>query len=100
VIPGFAPQVPGPQLEEDVNPVDPVVFFEAPEEKELSMAARVVKAAQEKAAAGSVKVKVNEPYRVLLDGKAYTGGDVLEIPLDEEHKIWLKSGWVQPVKEK
>jgi hypothetical protein len=48
----FTPQHPGasfgaPGLEEDVKPFDPVVFFETPEEKELSMAARVVKATVE-----------------------------------------------------
>ena len=44
-----------------------------------------------------MKVKVVEPYRVVHEGKPYVGGDVLEIPDDDEHKIWLQSGWVQLV---
>lgn len=57
------------------------------------MAARVVKEAVEKPAA-SVKVKVVAPHRVLHEGKPYVGGDVLDVPDDAEHKIWLQSGWV------
>jgi hypothetical protein len=91
----FTPQGPhfGVQLEEDVKPFDPVVFMEAPEEKELSMAARVVKEVQENPTA-SVTVKVVAPHRVLHQGKPYVGGDVLDVPDDAEHKIWLQSGWV------
>jgi hypothetical protein len=94
----FAPQQPGvafatPGLEEDVKPVDPVVFVEAPEEKELSMAAASIKAATDNPST-PIKVKVNEPYRVVHEGNAYVGGDVLEVPDDKEHKIWLQSGWV------
>ena len=81
------------QLEEDAKPFDPVVFMEAPEEMELPMAARVIKEAEENPSA-SVKVKVVEPYRVLHEGKPYVAGDVLEVPDDKEHKIWLQSGWV------
>jgi hypothetical protein len=62
------------------------------------MAAANIKAAAE--AAASVTVKVVAPYRVMHDGKPYVGGDVLEVPNDKEHEIWLKSGWVEPVKEK
>ncbi len=40
------------------------------------------------------EVKVVEPYRVLHEGKPYVGGDVLDVPDDAEHKIWLQSGWV------
>jgi hypothetical protein len=100
MIPTFAPQARdfGVELEEDVKPIDPVAFIETGgEEKELSMAARVIKAAEEKPPT-SVTVKVVAPYRVLHKGKPYVGGDVLEIPNDDEHKIWFRSGWV--VKEK
>jgi hypothetical protein len=92
----FTPQGPpfGAQLDEDVKPISPVIFIEAGEEgEELSMAARVIKEAAENPAA-LIKVKVNEPYRVLHEGNAYVGGDVLEVPDDKEHKIWLQSGWV------
>jgi hypothetical protein len=77
--------------------VDPVVFFETPEEKELSMAAKVVKAAAENPAA-SIRVKVVGNYRVVHEGRAYIGGETLEIPDDAEHKTWLQCGFV--VKEK
>jgi hypothetical protein len=98
----FTPQHPGvafatPGLEEDVAPVDPVVFVEAPEEKELSMAAANIKAAVENPSA-PIRVRVVGNYRVVHEGKAYIGGEVLEIPDDAEHKIWLQSGFV--VKEK
>ncbi|MGO9652743.1 hypothetical protein [Mycobacterium sp.] len=83
----------GAQLEEDVKPISPVVFIEAGEEQELSMAGKVIKEATENPAA-PLKVKVNAPYRVVHEGKGYTDGDVLEIPDDAEHKIWLQSGWV------
>jgi hypothetical protein len=80
-------------LEEDVKPFDPVVFMEAPEEKELPMAARVIKEAEENPAA-PIRVKVVGNYRVLHEGKAYIGGEVLEVPDDAEHKIWLQCGFV------
>lgn len=100
MMPAFAPQL-GPQLEEDVNPVnpvDPVMFVETGAQEELSMAARAIKAAEEKPST-LVRVKVVAPYRVLHEGKPYVGGDVLEIPNDKEHTIWRKSGWVELVKE-
>jgi hypothetical protein len=100
----FTPQQPGvpfgpPGLEEDVKPFDPVVFMEAPEEKELPMAARLIKEAVENPSA-PLTVKVVAPYRVTHQGVGYTGGDVIEVPNDKEHDIWLKSGWVELVKEK
>lgn len=91
-MPAYPPQL-GPQLEEDVNPEPVAMFMDTGEEKELSMAARVIKAAEEKPSE-SLKVKVVGNYRVTHQGVAYTGGDVLEVPDDEEHKIWLQSGWV------
>jgi len=98
---GFTPQFPGftGELAEDVNPFDPVVFMEAPEESELSMAASVIKAAAENPSA-PLKVKVVGNYRVTHEGKPYVGGEVVEVPDDAEHKIWLQSGWVELVKEK
>src|SRR5271156_6194588 len=99
MMPGLAPQTasagfPAPaELEEDANPFV-VVFYGAHEEKELDMVERVIKAAQESAASGVVTVRVVGNYRVVHEGKGYVGGEVLEIPLDEEHKNWLQSGWV------
>jgi hypothetical protein len=89
----------GAHLEEDVKPFDPVIFIEAGEEgEELSMAAKVIKAAVENPSA-PIKVKVVGNYRVVHEGKAYIGGESLEIPDDAEHKIWLQSGFVEIVKE-
>jgi hypothetical protein len=101
MIPACTPQQPGvtfvtPGLQEDVTPVDPVVFVEAPEEKELPMAAREIKEAAEKPA---VKVKVVAPYRVIHEGKPYVGGDVVDVPADTAD-TWLKSKWAEPVSQR
>jgi hypothetical protein len=104
MMPGFAPQVQGPEFvhpddaAEESKAVTTAVFIELEPEKEISMAARSIKEAVEKPA--PVKVKVVAPYRVLHEGKPYVGGDVLEVPKDKERDIWLKSGWVELVKEK
>ena len=101
MLPAFTPQNPGvsfemPRLVEAVKPFDPVIFIEAEEEEELSMAAKVIKAAVENPSA-PIKVKVVGNYRVVHEGRAYIGGEVLEIPDDAEHKIWLQSGFVELV---
>jgi hypothetical protein len=71
MMPVFAPQVgqmahlgdTGP--EEDATPVDSVVFLETETgpEKEVSMAAEIIRATAE--AAATVTVKVESPFRVL-----------------------------------
>jgi len=101
-----APPVFGAQLEEDLDPIEsrakkaPVVFLVTDnEQKEPSMAARVVKAAEENPPV-SIKVKVIAPFRVTHGGVAYTDGDALEVPNDDEHKAWIKSRWVELVEEK
>lgn len=43
---------------------------------------------------GTVKVKVNGRYRVVHEGKPYTGGDVLDAPDDDKTKRWIQAGWV------
>jgi hypothetical protein len=48
--------------------------------------------AKMEAPAAPLKVKVVAPYRVVHAGVGYTDGDVLEVPDDAEHKIWLQSG--------
>jgi hypothetical protein len=82
------------------DPVDHVVFFETPEEKESNMAT-VIKAVQEAATAEPVKVKVVENFRVVHEGKPYAGGDVVEVPA-ETANLWIKSKWVElvPVSKK
>jgi hypothetical protein len=84
----------------DDAPVDDqalVVFMEAPEEKELSMTARVIKEAADAAEQQNVQVIVNAPFRVLHDGKPFVGGDVVEIPADKA-KAWVAQKWVELVK--
>jgi hypothetical protein len=106
MMPVFAPQVGhlvhlgDTGLEEEATPVDQVVFFETPEEKESNMAT-VIKAVQEAATAEPVKVKVVENFRVVHEGKPYVGGDVVEIPA-ELASLWIKSKWVAlvPVSKK
>jgi hypothetical protein len=46
-----------------------------------------------------VKVQVRAPFRVVHDGAVYTGGDVLDVPDDEAHKLWVAAGWVQRLPE-
>ena len=101
MMPGFAPQFAHPDdIEEaEAKAVSTTVFLRTEPEREISMTAKIVKAAEEKPST-PLKVKVVEPYRVCHEGKAFVGGDTLEIPDDKDHKIWLQSGWVQPVKEK
>jgi hypothetical protein len=101
----FTPQVPSyghlgyTGLEEDETPVGSVFFVETdPEKEELSMAAKIVKAAKEEPSE-PVKVRVRSNYRVVEKGVPYTAPDVLEIPHDKEHDLWLKSGWVELVSE-
>ena len=89
-----------PGLEEDVKQHDPVVtFIEIAAAKELSMAATVVKEAAENPST-PIKVRVVGNYRVTHQGVAYIRDEVLEVPDDAEHKIWLQSGFVELVKEK
>jgi hypothetical protein len=106
----FTPEVPHyghlgyTGLEEDEPPADTrsgvVTFIEiGPEKEELSMAAKIVKAAVEKPST-PLKVRVRSNYRVVEKGVAYTAPDVLEIPHDKEHDLWIKSGWVELVSEK
>lgn len=70
--------------------------METPEEKELSMTARAVKAATENPSA-SAKVKVVAPYRITHEGKRYSDGDVLTVP-SETADTWLKAGWAEKEK--
>jgi hypothetical protein len=79
----------------NVEPFDPVVFFETPEDQELSMAAKVIKEAQESPA--PIRVKVVGNYRVTHQGVAYIRDEVLEVPDDAEHKAWLQAGFVEKV---
>ena len=104
MMPGFTPhQVPGFAgfaHPDDMQAVTTTaVFLETEPERPISMAAQLIKDAAEKPAA-TVKVKVVPPFRVVWQGKPYVGGDVLEVPNDDEHKAWIRARWVEPVKEK
>jgi hypothetical protein len=46
----------------------------------------------------TIKVRVETPFRVIHDGKAYVGGQTLTVPDDAEHTRWIESGWVTKVK--
>lgn len=87
------PEFMHPDDAEKAKAVNSTVFIDTEPEKEISTTAMLIKEAQEKPAA-PIKVKVAGNYRVVHDGKPFIGGDVLEIPDDKEHKIWLQSGWV------
>jgi hypothetical protein len=75
-----------------------VVFVEIPELKPVTLAALEIQQAQ--AAAATIKVRVNNPYRVSHEGKPFVGGQTLTVPDDVEHSRWIDSGWVTKVKGK
>jgi hypothetical protein len=78
---------------------DPVTFIEAPREtRPASVAAMQIKEVEAQAAAAPIKVKVNAPYRVIHEGKAFVGGQTLTVPNDVIHSRWLDAGWVTKVK--
>jgi hypothetical protein len=54
------------------------------------------------ASAEKIKVKVREPFRIVFKGTAYSSGDVLEVPNDDESDLWLKAKRVElvPVSQK
>lgn len=41
-------------------------------------------------------VTINAPFRVVLDGTAYTAGDTLDAPEDDAAH-WIISGWATEV---
>ena len=75
-----------------------MVFIETGPEKEVTTLA--VKIAEAEKGPATVKVKVVSPFRVVFEGKPYVGGDVLELPQDDETSKWLSSSWVELVPEK
>jgi hypothetical protein len=48
----------------------------------------------------TVKVRVLEPYRVIHDGKVHTGGAVIDVPADDEHRLLWLNGAVEIVQAK
>jgi hypothetical protein len=42
----------------------------------------------------TIRVRVTAPHRVVHNGQPYVGGEVLEVPDDDEHSTWILSGWV------
>ncbi|UQX11324.1 hypothetical protein [Candidatus Mycobacterium methanotrophicum] len=47
------------------------------------------------AATPRLTVRVCAPFRVSHGGRHYKGGDIVEVPADQEHRWWLAAGWVQ-----
>lgn len=45
----------------------------------------------------SARVTVSEPFRVVIDGAVYTGGDTLEVD-DTEAEHLIANGWAAPAK--
>jgi hypothetical protein len=45
----------------------------------------------------SARVTVTEPYRVVIDGTVYTGGDTLEVD-DADAAHIIANGWADPAK--
>jgi hypothetical protein len=79
---------------------DPAVVFAAAEDAgPVTLASLAVKAAQA-AAPTLIKVRVNEPYRVVEGGKVFVGGQMLSVPDDLEHSRWIESGSVTKVRGK
>jgi hypothetical protein len=82
----------------NAKPAEAVHFISVPDEKEAtSPVTEQIKAAQETAPEPTLKVRVNAPFRVVHEGVAYQDGDVLEVPNDNPHRIWLTAGWVEQV---
>lgn len=76
---------------------DVVTFLEVPELKPVTAASLAIKEAQA-AVVPTIKVRVNKPYRVIHEGNAFIGGQMLTVPDDVEHSRWIESGWVTKVK--
>jgi hypothetical protein len=80
---------------------DPVVFVEVPESRPVTAASLAIKEAEVAAArTRKIKVRVNNPYRVIHEGNAFVGGQTLSVPDDLELSRWIESGWVTKVKGK
>jgi hypothetical protein len=76
-----------------------VTFVETPELKPVTAASLAIREA-ETASPRTIKVRVNNPYRVIHEGKPFSGGRTLTVPDDVEHSRWIDSGWVTKVKGK
>jgi len=48
------------------------------------------------------KYSVRAPFRIVIDGTVYTGGDSLTLPDDERTRFWRRARWIeaQPSSEK
>lgn len=93
-MPGAPIQEEGPIKDQ---PVSAVTFISIkPENTEHNPVAEAVKEAAKAAALEVVKVKVCGKYRVIHEGKAYVGGDVVEAPKGTA-EVWIRSGWAEPI---
>ena len=82
------------------SPFDPVTFVgdNGEEERRPASVAALINSAEAEVRAAPVKVRVNKPYRVIHEGKAFVGGQTLTVPNDVIHSRWLDAGWVTKVK--
>jgi len=62
-----------------------IVCFELEEEKEVD------------SAPSKIKVKVNSPFRIVVDGEPHVGGDVVEVDDSERTRFWRSARWVTAV---
>ncbi|MBA2558803.1 MAG: hypothetical protein H0V07_02775 [Propionibacteriales bacterium] len=46
----------------------------------------------------TIKVRVRDGWGVSIDGKSYSGGDVVEVPADVA-EAWSTAGWAEPVEK-
>lgn len=95
--PHVDPQLLAAQLAAQQRVDDPLVFMSAEDAQPVTSASLAIKEAR---GAATIKVRVNKPYRVIHQAKAFLEGQVLTVPDDDEHSRWLTAGWVKKVKGK
>jgi hypothetical protein len=92
--------VPGrPIQDEPDEPVSSsvvIISTQPTKEKEVSMAAELIKGAEKAAASEAAKVEVRSPFRVVHEGEPFAGGDVVEVP-NATAQTWIRAGWAEPV---
>jgi len=67
--------------------VKPVIVCFGDDEEEETMDANPSK----------IRVRVNAPFRIVVDGEPYTGGDVVEVDDSERTRFWRSARWVTAV---
>ncbi len=39
---------------------------------------------------------VRQPFRIVVDGRVYTGGDTVSLPDTERTAFWRRARWIEP----